>query len=107
MKIALKELTTWGVQPGGEALELNFIDQNGAHVCLQIPFDRAQAMAMSSGSFTLPALACRSMPASGATSATSAGGTLAGLGFCSTSLDTSKETSDRSPTERAGPYFAV
>jgi hypothetical protein len=51
MKIALKELTTCGVQPDGEALELNFIDQNGAQVCLQVPFDHAQAMAM-----TLPRL---------------------------------------------------
>ena len=51
MKIALKELTTCGVQPGGEALELNFVDAAGAQVCLQVPFEHAQAMAM-----TLPRL---------------------------------------------------
>jgi hypothetical protein len=51
MKIALKELTTCGVQPGGEALELNFVDATGAQVCLQVPFDHAQAMLM-----TLPRL---------------------------------------------------
>jgi len=51
MKITLKELTTCGVQPSGEALELNFVDADGAQVCLQVPFDYAQAMAM-----TLPRL---------------------------------------------------
>jgi hypothetical protein len=47
MKIALKELTTCGVQPGGETLELNFIDATGAQVCLQVPFVHAQAMLMT------------------------------------------------------------
>jgi hypothetical protein len=47
MKIALKELTTCGVQPGGEALDLNFIDATGAQVCLQVPFEHAQAMLMT------------------------------------------------------------
>jgi hypothetical protein len=51
MKIALRELTTCGLQSGGETLELNFVDQNGAQICLQVPFDHAQAMAM-----TLPRL---------------------------------------------------
>jgi hypothetical protein len=51
MKIKLKELTTCGLQSGGEALELNFVDANGAEICLQVPFDHAQAMAM-----TLPRL---------------------------------------------------
>jgi hypothetical protein len=51
MRIALKELTTCGVQPGGEALELNFVDTAGAQVCLQVPFDHAQALVM-----TLPRL---------------------------------------------------
>ena len=51
MKITLRELTTCGVQPGGEALELNFVDATGTEICLQVPFDHAQAMAM-----TLPRL---------------------------------------------------
>ena len=51
MKIALMELTTCSVQPGGEALELNFVDATGKEICLQVPFNRAQAMAM-----TLPRL---------------------------------------------------
>jgi hypothetical protein len=51
MKITLNELTTCGVQPGGEVLELNFVDAAGAPVCLQVPFDHAQAIAM-----TLPRL---------------------------------------------------
>jgi hypothetical protein len=51
MKIALRELTTCSVQPGGEALELHFVDATGAEICLQVPFDHAQAMAM-----TLPRL---------------------------------------------------
>ncbi len=51
MKIALKELTTCGVQVGGEALELNFVDATGAEICLQVPFEHARAVAM-----TLPRL---------------------------------------------------
>jgi hypothetical protein len=51
VKIVLKELTTCGLEPGGKALELNFVDAAGTPVALQVPFDHAQAMAM-----TLPRL---------------------------------------------------
>jgi hypothetical protein len=51
VKITLKELTTCGVQPGGETLELSFTDAAGTPVSLQIPFNHAQAMLM-----TLPRL---------------------------------------------------
>ena len=51
MKIDLKGLTTCRVQPDGEALELGFIDDAGRSGSLRVPFESAQAIAM-----TLPRL---------------------------------------------------
>ena len=51
MKIELKELTTCDVASDGEVVKLNFTDAAGIPVCLQLPFDGAQSIAM-----TLPRL---------------------------------------------------
>lgn len=51
MKIDLRELTTCGVKPNGEAIELGFVDASGASGILQMSFDHAQSVAM-----TLPRL---------------------------------------------------
>jgi len=51
VKIDLKALSTCCVQPDGEALELNFADADGTAVALVVPFESAQAIAM-----TLPRL---------------------------------------------------
>jgi len=49
--IDLKELTTCGVSPCGNVIELNFTDGAGRPGCLRMSFDSAQAIAM-----TLPQL---------------------------------------------------
>jgi hypothetical protein len=51
VKIEIKELTTCGVDANGKAIDLNFIDGEGRQVCLRMPFDGGQAIAM-----TLPRL---------------------------------------------------
>ena len=56
MKIELKELTTCDVASDGEAVKLNFTDAAGIPVCLQVPFDGAQSIAM-----TLPRLLTRAL----------------------------------------------
>src|SRR5215813_2292209 len=50
-QIKLGELTTCDVQADGEALRLNFIEASGNPVSLHVPFESAQAIAM-----TLPRL---------------------------------------------------
>ena len=47
MKIEVRELTTCGVDPSGEQVELDFVDANGTPVSLRIGFDDAQAIAMT------------------------------------------------------------
>ena len=51
MKIDLKGLTTCRVEPDGEVLELDFVDGAGEPRSLRMPFESAQAIAM-----TLPRL---------------------------------------------------
>jgi hypothetical protein len=51
MKIDLTSLTTCRVEPDGAALELGFIDGEGRAAALRVPFESAQAIAM-----TLPRL---------------------------------------------------
>jgi hypothetical protein len=51
VKIDLKALTTCGVQPDGEMLEIGFIDAAGEPTSIRVPFESAQAIAM-----TLPRL---------------------------------------------------
>lgn len=47
MKIDVRELTTCGVDPNGELVELDFVDANGTPVSLRVRFDDAQAIAMT------------------------------------------------------------
>lgn len=58
MKIELRELTTCGVRPGGDVIELNFIDETGLRRTLNIPFERAQAIAMTLPQLLTKALRC-------------------------------------------------
>jgi hypothetical protein len=51
MEIEIKTLTTCKVEPDGEMLELSFIDSAGRPALLRMPFENAQAIAM-----TLPGL---------------------------------------------------
>jgi hypothetical protein len=51
VKICSTKLTTCDVLDDGEVVRLDLVDQSGADVSLQLPFDQAQAMAM-----TLPSL---------------------------------------------------
>ena len=51
VKIDLKGLTTCQVEPDGEMLELHFIDGAGQPASIRLPFESAQAIAM-----TLPRL---------------------------------------------------
>jgi hypothetical protein len=51
MEIEIKTLTTCTVEPDGEMLELSFIDGAGRPALLRVPFENAQAIAM-----TLPGL---------------------------------------------------
>jgi hypothetical protein len=51
VKIDLKGLTTCGLEPDGEMLELHFVDGSGEPGSLRVPFESAQAIAM-----TLPRL---------------------------------------------------
>src|SRR5271168_319670 len=56
VKICSTKLTTCDVLPDGQAVRLDLVDQSGADVSLQLPFDQAQAMAM-----TLPSLLTRAL----------------------------------------------
>jgi hypothetical protein len=59
VKICSTGLTTCGVLKGGQGITLGLLDENGAEITVQLPFDHAQAMVM-----TLPgllALALRSI----------------------------------------------
>ncbi len=56
MKICSAKLTTCDVLPDGEVVRLDLVDQSGAAVSLHLPFDQAQAMAM-----TLPSLLTRAL----------------------------------------------
>jgi hypothetical protein len=56
VKICCTGLTTCGVLKGGQGITLGLLDESGAEVTLQLPFDHAQAVAM-----TLPGLLTRSL----------------------------------------------
>jgi hypothetical protein len=58
MNICSAKLTTCGVTEDGRMLWLNLIDDKGANVSLQLPFDQTQAIAM-----TLPSLLTRALRA--------------------------------------------
>src|SRR5215469_13285191 len=58
MKICSVKLTTCGVTQDGHTLWLNLIDDKGADVSLQLPFDQTQAIAM-----TLPSLLTQALRA--------------------------------------------
>jgi hypothetical protein len=56
VKICSARLTTCDVLGDGKAIRLDLVDQSGADVSLQLPFDQAQAVAM-----TLPSLLTRAL----------------------------------------------
>jgi hypothetical protein len=56
VKICSAKLTTCDVLRDGKAIRLDLVDQSGADVSLQLPFDQAQAVAM-----TLPSLLTRAL----------------------------------------------
>lgn len=56
MKICSAKLTTCGVAQDGQVVRLDLVDDTGADVTLQLPFDQAQAVAM-----TLPSLLTRAL----------------------------------------------
>jgi hypothetical protein len=58
MNICGAKLTTCGVAQDGRTLWLNLVDDKGAEVSLQLPFDQTQAIAM-----TLPSLLTRALRA--------------------------------------------
>jgi hypothetical protein len=58
MKIHCAALTTCGVTENGQDVRLDFVDQRGTDVSLQLPFEQAQAIAM-----TLPSLLTRALRA--------------------------------------------
>ena len=58
MKIYSARLTTCGILQDGHSLHLDFVDDKGADVSLELPFDQAQAIAM-----TLPSLLTRALQA--------------------------------------------
>ena len=47
MKIASSKLTSSGVAPDWETVELEFLDQSGAATTLQLPLDQAEAVVMT------------------------------------------------------------
>jgi hypothetical protein len=47
VKIASSKLTTCGVAPDWETIELEFLDQSGAATTLQLPLDQAEAVVMT------------------------------------------------------------
>jgi hypothetical protein len=58
MKISSAKLTTCGIVNDGRAVSLDFVDETGTDRSLQLPFDQAQAVAM-----TLPTLLTKSLKA--------------------------------------------
>jgi hypothetical protein len=56
VKICSAKLTTCDVLRDGTAIRLDLVDESGADVSLQLPFDQAQAVAM-----TLPSLLTRAL----------------------------------------------
>jgi hypothetical protein len=58
MKIRSRTLTTCGVTEDGKAVTLDFIDDTDASISLQLPFNQAEAVAM-----TLPRLLTRAVKA--------------------------------------------
>lgn len=56
MKICSARLTTCGILQDGHSLHLDLVDDKGADVSLELPFDQAQAVAM-----TLPSLLTRAL----------------------------------------------
>ena len=56
VKISSDRLTTCSVAPDGRHVGLEFVDGNGATVTLELPFEQAEAMAM-----TLPHLLARAL----------------------------------------------
>lgn len=56
MKICSAKLTTCEVAQGGQVVCLGLVDETGADVSLQLPFDQAQAVAM-----TLPSVLTRAL----------------------------------------------
>jgi hypothetical protein len=56
MDIRSARLTTCGILQDGQVVRLDLVDDKGATVSLQLPFDQAQAMAM-----TLPTLLTRAL----------------------------------------------
>jgi hypothetical protein len=58
MEIHCAGLTTCGVVEDGHAVRLDFVDQRGTEVSLQLPFEQTQAIAM-----TLPSLLTHALQA--------------------------------------------
>jgi hypothetical protein len=56
VKICSSRLTTCGVTPDGETVGLEFVDDSGTPVTVQLPFNQAEAVVM-----TLPHLLARSV----------------------------------------------
>ncbi len=56
MKICSTKLTTCGVRRDGRAVTLDLIDETGTELSLELPFDQAQAVAMTLPSLLTPAL---------------------------------------------------
>jgi hypothetical protein len=56
VKISSSRLTTCGVTPDGETVGLEFVDDSGTPVTVQLPFNQAEAVVM-----TLPHLLARSV----------------------------------------------
>jgi len=56
VKVDCAKLTTCGVTASGDTIELNLVDAAGARVCVRLPFDQAEAVAM-----TLPHLLTRAL----------------------------------------------
>ncbi len=56
MKIRSGKLTTCDIVEGGHGIRLDFVDETGAPVSLRVPFDQAQAIAM-----TLPRILTRAV----------------------------------------------
>ena len=56
VKISSSRLTTCGVTPDGETVALEFVDDSGTPVTVQLPFNQAEAVVM-----TLPHLLARSV----------------------------------------------
>lgn len=56
VRICSTSLTTCGVLKGGQGITLGLVDESGTEVTIQLPFDQAQAVAM-----TLPGLLTRAL----------------------------------------------